>query len=159
MGETRTIGRWTLTALIINGIIGSAIFGVPSEAIRMVGRFSPLAMLGAAVLMAIIMLPIAEVASRFSDPGGMYLYARTAFGRFIGLQVGWFWFLSIIGGGAAAANLFLSYLVQLLPSVAHGWSRCTGLLIVVAIPTAVNYLGARQGAYLGFLFTVAKATP
>src|SRR5438270_9751972 len=65
--------------------------------------------------------PIAEVASQFSEPGGMYLYARTAFGRFVGLQVGWFWLLAIIGGGAAGANLFLNYLAEFFPSVTHGW--------------------------------------
>ncbi|MCU1293288.1 MAG: amino acid/polyamine/organocation transporter, superfamily [Bryobacterales bacterium] len=106
MGDARPIGRWSMTALVINCIIGSAIFGVPSEAIRLVGSLSPLAMVVAALLMGIIILPVAEVASQFSQPGGMYLYARTAFGRFVGLQVGWFWMLAIVGGGAAGANLF-----------------------------------------------------
>ncbi len=121
MNDARPIGRWRMAALVINCIIGSAIFGVPSEAIRLVGNSSPLAMLAAALLMGIIMLPIAEVASQFSEAGGVYLYARTAFGRFVGLQVGWFWLLAIIGGGAAGANLFLTYLAQFLPWVAHGW--------------------------------------
>jgi basic amino acid/polyamine antiporter, APA family len=159
MGDARPIGRWKMTALVINCIIGSAIFGVPSEAIRMVGNLSPLAMIAAALLMGMIILPVAEVASQFSEAGGMYLYARTAFGRFVGLQVGWFWLLAIVGGGAAGANLFLTYLTQFLPSVAHGWRRVAMLLVVISIPTAANYVGVRQGANLSVLFTVAKAVP
>jgi len=159
MGDARPIGRWKMTALIVNCIIGSAIFGVPSETIRMVGNMSPLAMIAAAFLMGIIILPVAEVASQFSEAGGMYLYARTAFGRFVGLQVGWFWLLAIVGGGAAGANLFLTYLAQFLPSAAHGWPRAAILLVVISIPTAANYLGVRQGANLSVLFTFAKALP
>lgn len=101
----------------------------------MVGSLSPLAMIAAAVLIGIIILPVAEVASQFSEAGGMYLYARTAFGRFVGLQVGWFRLLAIVGGGAAGANLFLTYLAQFLPWVEHGWPRVAALLVVISIPT------------------------
>jgi APA family basic amino acid/polyamine antiporter len=111
------------------------------------------------LLMGIIILPVAEVASQFREAGGMYLYARTAFGRFVGLQVGWFWLLAIVGGGAAGANLFLLYLAHFLPSVAHGWFRLVTLLLVIAIPTAANYLGVRQGVNLSVLFTAAKILP
>lgn len=159
MITARPIGRWRLTAMVINCIIGSAIFGIPSEAIRAVGAQSALAMLVAALLMGIIILPIAEVASQFSEPGGLYLYARSTFGRFIGLQVGWFWLLAIVGGGAASANLFLTYLAQFMPAVEHGWSRLLALLILVAIPTVANYIGVVQGANLTVLFTIAKILP
>jgi basic amino acid/polyamine antiporter, APA family len=159
MKTRRVIGRTTMTALVVNSIIGSAIFGVPSEAIRLVGHRSVQTMLCAAALMAFIMLPIAEVASRFSRPGGLYLYARTAFGRFVGLQIGWFWLLAIVGGGAATVNLFLSYFSSFLPSVGHGWPRMLAAFVLVVIPAAANYVGVRQGAFLAVLFTIAKLLP
>ena len=158
-GPHRFIGRWTMTALVINTIIGSGIYGVSSEATRLVGRASPLAMIVAALAMAVIMLPIAEVASQFTEPGGMYLYSRRAFGRFVGLQIGWFWLLAIVGGGAAGANLFLNYLQPLAPAVAGGWPRAIVLLLIVSVPMLANYLGVRQGASLGLLLTVAKLLP
>ncbi len=159
MQSPRAIGRWTLTMLMVNSIIGSAIFGVPSEAIRLVGRRSPMAMAMAAVLMGIIVLPIAEVASQFSRPGGLYLYARTTFGRFVGLQVGWFWLLAIAGGGAAAVNLFLSYAVAFCPAVNSGWPRFFAILTLVLVPATANYVGVKQGAHLGVIFTLAKLVP
>ncbi len=159
MRGNRLIGPWSMTALVINCIIGSAIFGLPSEAIRMVGKMSPLVMLAAGLLMLLIVLPVAEVASRFSKAGGLYLYARTAFGRFVGLQVGWFWLLAIVGGGAANANLFLTYLAQFVPSATHGWVRVFTLLILVAIPAVANYIGVREGANLSVIFTIAKTFP
>ena len=131
MAIVRSIGRWTMTALVINCIIGSAIYGLPSEVIRLLGRASPLAMMVAALAMATIMLPVAEVASQFSEPGGMYLYARTVFGRFVGLQVGWFWLLVITGASAAGANLFLNYLGTFFPTVTHGPVRVVALILLI----------------------------
>jgi APA family basic amino acid/polyamine antiporter len=127
--------------------------------IRLLGRASPLAMMVAALAMAVIMIPVAEVASQFSEPGGMYLYARTAFGRFVGLQVGWFWLLAITGGGAAGANLFLNYLGTFLPSVTHGWMRVGAVLLLIAIPTLANHWGVREGVTLSLLLTITKMLP
>ena len=82
MTSVRSIGPWALTGLVINCIIGSAIFGLPSVLTRMLGTASPVAMVAAAFLMSIIMASAIEVASHFSDTGGAYLYARTVWGRF-----------------------------------------------------------------------------
>ena len=56
MPFVRVIDRWTMTALVINCIIGSGIFGVPSELTRLLGRAGPLAMLVAGPIK--IALPI-----------------------------------------------------------------------------------------------------
>jgi amino acid transporter len=110
MSFVRIIGRWTMTALVINCIIGSGIFGIPAELIRLLGSTSPFAMVVAALTMAVIMACVAEVASYFSEARGAYPYVRTAFGRFAGLQVGWFWLLAVIAGGAmnVACSLIVS---------------------------------------------------
>jgi APA family basic amino acid/polyamine antiporter len=72
----RTIGRWSLAALMINTIIGSGIFGLPAVVSAHVGRRAPLAYLIAGAGMAIIAGCLSEVASQFHDTGGPYLYAR-----------------------------------------------------------------------------------
>ena len=51
----RAIGRWSLTALVVNSIIGSGIFGLPSVVAGLVGRASPVAYLAAAAGVGIIM--------------------------------------------------------------------------------------------------------
>jgi len=148
-----------MTALVINTIIGSGIFGVPSELTRLLGRASPLAFLFAALAMAVIMLCMAEVASQFSEPGGPYLYVRSAFGRLLGAQVGWFHLLAMIGSGAASAALFTDYCSGFLPIPAHGGLRVPLLSIVIIIPVVANYLGVRAGASFASLLTVAKLLP
>jgi amino acid transporter len=155
----RSISRWTLTALVINSIIGAGIFGMPSELSRLLGRASPLAMIVAALLMANMLVCMAEVASQFSEPGGPYLYVRTAFGRLAGIEVAWFHLLAGIGGGAASATLFISYLAGMLPSVGHGTYRALVLLVLIMIPTLANYYGVRSGSRFAAVLTVMKLVP
>ena len=158
-GFARSIGRWAMTGLVINCIIGSGIFGLPGELNRLVKEASPIAMLAAGLLMASIMAPAAEVASQFSQPGGPYLYARRAFGRFVGLQIGWFSLLSSVAAGATIANLFVVYLAGELPSAAHGLTRTIVLFGFVGIPAGINYFGVRKGAALSSTLVVAKILP
>ncbi|MGA9883430.1 MAG: APC family permease [Candidatus Acidiferrales bacterium] len=159
MEFVRSIGRWALAGLVINCIIGSGIFGIPGELTRRLGRASPLAMIAAGLAMATIMACYAEVASQFTEPGGSYLYVRTAFGRFAGMQAGWFWLLSLLGGCAANANLLVTYLAGMFPQTAHGWTRAAILTAVIAIPVAANYRGVRAGANVSSVLTVAKLAP
>src|SRR5262249_12914827 len=91
----RTIGRAGFTALVVNCIIGSSIFGMPGEVYRELGAASPLAMIGGGLCMAIFIACAAEVGSQFSQAGGPYLYTRRTFGRFAGLLVAWF--LMLVG--------------------------------------------------------------
>ena len=158
-GLVRSIGRWSLTALIINCMIGSGIFGMPGLLMARTGRASPIVMLIAGLLMAVILFCYAEVGSQFSGAGGVYLYARTAFGRFVGLQVGWFWLLSTLGGAGTNANLFVDHLSGFLPWADHGWPRSLVIGILLFIPAAINYAGTRKGTILSNVFTVAKLFP
>ena len=90
----RTIGRWTLAGLVLNGILGSAIYGLPSRVGGDLGAGAPLAWLLAALLIGVIAACFAEVSSRFTGAGGPYLYAHATFGRFAGIQTGWLTYLA-----------------------------------------------------------------
>src|SRR6266496_3321072 len=46
-GLIRAIGRWDLTALVVNGVIGSSIFGMPSVLAGLTGAWSPVTSMGA----------------------------------------------------------------------------------------------------------------
>ena len=157
MPLVRSIGRWTMTALVINTIIGSGVFGLPAELTRLLGRASPFAIIVGALGVAIIMACMSEVASQFSEPGGPYHYVRTTFGPFLGIQIGWFHLLSIIGAIAAVAHLFMDYLVTFVPL--STLERDLLLAILIAIPAVINYFGVRAGANLSNIMTVAKLSP
>jgi len=155
----RAIGRWSLIALALNTIIGSGIFGLPDDIARRVGPAAPLAYLLAALGMGVVMGCFAEVASQFSGAGGPYLYARVAFGRFAGIEMGWFAWLVRITSAAANANLFVVYFGQFAPGVSDPLVRAALLALLVGFFGVVNVLGVRSGTRVSDIFAVAKLVP
>ena len=60
-GLVRGIRRWDLVALVINGVIGAGIFGLPSKAFALTNTYSLFALLACAVFASLIILCFAEV--------------------------------------------------------------------------------------------------
>jgi len=155
----RAIGRWSLVALVINSIIGSGIFGLPSTVAGLIGNYSPYAVLAAGAGMSVIMGCFAEVASRFQQAGGPYLYARVAFGRFMGIQTAWMLWLGQVAAPAANANLFVIYLSEFWPHAKDPWPRALVLTALVGLLTFINIRGVRGGTEISNVFTAAKVVP
>lgn len=155
----RALGRWTMTALVVNGVIGSAIFGLPDDIVRLVGNAAPLAYLLAAAAMLVFIAVFAELSSQFTEPGGPYLYAREAFGRFWGVEMGWFTWLVRLTAAAANANLFVIYLGEFWPEATQPLPRTLLLAGLIGTLTLINYLGVTGAARLSNLFTAAKLLP
>src|SRR3954462_13628704 len=146
-GLVREIGRWSLAALTVNCIIGSGVFGLPSVLAGLLGRASILAVILAAVAMGCIMACFSEVASRFAQTGGPYLYAQEAFGRFMGIQVAWLvWFVRLTSC-AANANLFVIYFGEFWPQATHPAMKLGILTLLVGILAAINFRGVKAGTH------------
>jgi APA family basic amino acid/polyamine antiporter len=155
-GLIRTIGRWSLIALVINSIIGSGIFGLPSVVSGRVGRMAPIAYFVAGAGMAVIAGCLSEVASQFRETGGPYLYARETLGRFWGIQIAWMTWLSRIAAGSGTANLFTTYLGQILPRATQPAYRFAILTTLVGVLAVANYVGVKSGARVSDFFTATK---
>ena len=153
----RAIGRWSLAGLMLNTIIGSAIFGLPALIAAQLGGWSPFGFAIAGLGVAAIAACLAEVASQFTQTGGPYLYAREAFGRFVAIQIGWLTWLSRIAGAAAGANLFIAYLAAFTPAVESSAAMRAGIIAsLITIAAVLNYRGVGTGIRLSNLFTIAK---
>jgi basic amino acid/polyamine antiporter, APA family len=155
----RAIGRWSLAALVVNLIIGSGVFLLPADFARLVGRASPWAVLLGGAAVGVIMACFAEVASRFTQAGGPYLYARIAFGRLVGIETGWMLWLARLTSPAANSNLFVIYLGEFWPHATHPLPRFCILTLLIGILALVNFRGVRTGAQVSNIFTVAKLLP
>jgi APA family basic amino acid/polyamine antiporter len=155
-GLVRTIGRWSLAALMLNTMIGASIFGIPSIIAGYLGKLSPAGYLIAFAGIAVIAACLAEVSSYFQEAGGPYLYTRVAFGRFAAIQIGWLTWLSRITACSGVANLFITYLSSFFPAVTRGWIRGTILTVLIGFLAAVNYRGVSGGKALSNFFTITK---
>lgn len=158
-GLVRSIGRWSLAALVLNAVIGSGIFALPGTVAARLGTQSLMAWLAAALVIGVIMACFAEVASRFTGSGGPYLYTHETFGRFLGLQMGWMAFLVRLTAGATNVNVFTAYFGEF-------WGPASGragagfiTIVLLAFLALVNFRGVRAGAGMSNVFAVAKMLP
>jgi basic amino acid/polyamine antiporter, APA family len=155
-GLVRTIGRWSLSALIVNSVIGGGVFGLPSVVAGRLGKYAPLAYLAAAAGIALVAACLGEVASQFSETGGPYLYARIALGRFWGIQIAWMTWLSRITAASGTANLFATYLAEFFPRAVQPVYRVTILSALIGILAIINYRGVRSATRVSDFLTSIK---
>lgn len=155
----RDIGRWSLAALVLNGVIGSSVFGLPSVIAGRLGPASPYAWLVAAAGIAVVIACFAEVASRFEEAGGPYLYAHAAFGKLAGIQMAWFAYLTRLTASATNANLFVIYLGEFWPGAREPVANRLVLAAVILPLALLNYRGVRHGSRLSNWMIVLKLVP
>ena len=155
----RELGRWDLTAIGVNQVIGAAVFAQPSLYAASVGAWSPwmVAAVGAASLL--IALSFAEVSSRFDATGGPYLCTRAAFGHFAAFEVGWMMWFTRAASWAAVINVLATSLAFYLPSLAGGLIRGALIAAIIVAIAAINIRGIRQSSFVLNLLTVGKLLP
>jgi amino acid transporter len=155
----RELTAWGLWLLMVNGMIGAGIFGVPAQAQRLAGDFSPWVFVLGALLIAPVMLCFAQLASRFSGTGGPALYVAHAFGPFAGFQAGWAFYVARLTAFAANLNLLMTTIGYLLPAANGALTRHLLLGAMTAAMIWVNVVGARIAMRSLGTLTVAKLLP
>jgi APA family basic amino acid/polyamine antiporter len=158
-GLVRSLGRLDVVTIIINGVIGAGIFGLPARVFGLVGDYSLIAFVVCALFTSFIVICFAEVGSRFSDTGGPYLYAREAFGPMVGFEAGWLMWVARVSAFAANSNLLVSYGAFFWPGIDSGARRVVFLLALGVFLMTINVVGVRNAARANYLFTVGKLIP
>lgn len=155
----RTVGFWGLVAMCINAVVGSGVFLLPTESYKLLGPFSLWAPLIFALPVFVLVLCFAEAASHFSEPGGAYLYARTAFGDFVGFETGWMNWLARVTSLASLTNGFVISLARLFPELGTGVWRTVIIIGTIWILAAIHIIGVKYGAASIYVFTFGKLVP
>ena len=155
----RAVGFWGLVAMCINAVIGSGVFLLPTESYKLLGPFSLWAPLIFALPVFILVLCFAEAASHFTEPGGAYLYARTAFGDFVGFETGWMNWIARLTSLASLSNGFVISLALFFPGLGSGAARAAVILGSLLILGAIHFVGVRYGAASIYVFTLGKVIP
>lgn len=155
----RVVGLAGLTAIALNGVVGSGIFVLPATVYALAGAASPIAYVLAALVMALVVACFAEAGSRCDETGGPYLYARAAFGELAGFLVGWLFFLTRLAATAAIANAFVDYLGYVAPALAAGAARFAAITLAVGGLAVLNVIGVRAASVTVNLLTIAKLVP
>lgn len=155
----RQLGVWGLWLLMVNGMIGAGIFGVPAAAARLAGDFSPMLFLLCALLIAPVMLCFAELGSATRDSGGPARYVDQAFGPLAGFQTGWALYIARMTAFAANLNLLLLTLAHYWADLGSGMLRVLALALMTALLAGLNVVGVRRALQSLGALTVLKLAP
>ncbi len=156
----RAVSRWQIVGLSINDVIGSGIYLLPAAAAVLLGPMSLWAVLLAGLAVALLVLCYAQAASYFDQPGGSYLYAREAFGRFAGFEIGWMIWLTRISSAAALGNGLADAVAPLWPAAGQaGLARTLVIVASLGGLTAINVVGVKSAARTGVALAIGKLVP
>jgi amino acid transporter len=155
----RVLGRWDLTAIGINQVIGGAIFLIPAQVAPELGRWAWVGFPCAGAASLLVALCFAEVGSRFEGTGGPYLYTRAAFGPFVAFEVGWMQWFTRAASYASVSNGLALALGFYFPSVESGAGRVILLTVLTVFHAAVNVRGIKHSSWVINALTVGKLVP
>lgn len=155
----RQIGLVTVTTLVLGNMIGSGVFLLPAT-LAPYGGYSlagwVVSALGALLLAGVFY----RLARRSPRAGGPYAYTREAFGDCVGFLVAWMYWVALVGGIAAIAVAFASYLSALFPVIGSRpvFGALTALAAIWGL-TFVNIAGVRSAGNVQVVTTILKLLP
>ena len=157
-GFRRELGLLDSVVVVAGGIIGVGIFANPSNVARVVDDPALILLVwalggGVALIGAFVW---AELASRYPQVGGQYVYLQRAYHPVVGFLYG-VALLFIINGGslAAVAILFASYVDRSLLPLGPAGIRAAAATALIVL-TAVNVVGVRAGTWTNNALMAAK---
>ncbi|MFN8423717.1 MAG: APC family permease [Anaerolineae bacterium] len=153
----RRLGLAAAVAIVVGEVIGVGIFLTPAEMTQTLG--APLWLLVVWLVMGTMALcgalSFGELAARWPDAGGQYVYLRETFGLRWAFLYGWMALLVMDPGITASLAVgfatYVGYAVPLSPLAGKG-----AAMAIIALLAALNVLGVRQSATFVRWLTVLK---
>ena len=144
-------------AIVIGIVIGAGIFLLPNLIAQNLTSIPSILTVWvvAGILSYFGVLAYAELGAMIPATGGQYVYLREAYGPLTAFVCGWSFTMVVLAGGigflAVSFSIYLGQFVQLTPAAAKVIS-----ISLIAVLSAVNYIGVKEGAWVQRIFTACK---
>ena len=152
----RKLGTWGIWLLVVNGLIGAGIFGLPSGASELAGDYSVWIYAFCALLIVPVILCFAEAGSYFKGTGGPVRYGTEAFGPFLGFQSGWLYYVARLISFSANSVLLVESIGYFFEPASQGLGRLIVLASVCGVLTGINIFGSIGSVKTLAFFTFIK---
>ena len=158
------LGVFGLAAIVISSMIGGGIFSLPQN-------MAQSASVGAVILVWVVtgfgMYFIANTFRILSDvrpdlTSGIYMYARSGFGRYMGFNIGWSYWLCQIFGNVGYAVITMDALNYFFPGIFTGGNNLYSVIggsILIWFFNGLVLRGVKQAALINLVVTIAKIIP
>jgi basic amino acid/polyamine antiporter, APA family len=147
---TRQLGLFGAISIIVGSMIGSGIFRSPAAIAEEVPR--KLAFMGVWVGAGIVVLcgalTYAELASRFTRTGGVFIYIKEAFGPLPAFLFGWTEMTVVRASGLAATATVVAEYALKLGGLGNDRAVHYVAAFAIILVGALNFIGIRFGAML-----------
>jgi amino acid transporter len=155
----REIGLYGFSANIVNTIIGAGIFVIPAIVAAGLGSASIFAYVFCSILLMLMMLNVAEVGSRITETGGVYIYIERTFGKYPGFLTAVLMLLATVAADAAVANAVIGIVFKLFPQLQSGVLRISFFVVLFAGLGYINIRGLKKGVGVVMGITLLKIVP
>lgn len=153
------IGFLSIVLLGFNAIVGSGIFLLPNQAMKLIGPASIFVILFDAFLAITIALCFAEMGGIFKRNGGPYVYTREAFGQFAGFEVGIMTYAICVIAWATMAAGFTTALSVFWPAANEGITKDIIITLFIIALGILNIVGVNFTKIIMNIATVGKIIP
>ncbi len=154
----RKLSLFDVINLVVGTIVGADIYIAAAFGAGFLGPASLIAWVIAGLMAIVVALSFAECSSVLPRAGGPYVYAKEAFGNFIGFLVGW---ALLIAGWSALAVFplaFVAYLMYFFPNMPFILQILVKVIFVLFL-AFINYVGAKDAGIANDILTIIKVTP
>lgn len=153
----RQFGLWTAVALIVGQVIAVGIFLTPAGMAKSVG--SPFWLLVIWIVIGLMTLSGAlcygELAARFPEAGGSYVYLREIYGKAAAFLYGWMVLLVLDPGLTAIFGIGLASYASFLIDISPVGKQILAIVLIFVVGS-INILGAKIGANFLKVLTLLK---
>jgi len=153
----RELNFFDMTNIVIGSIVGSDIYIVAAITAGLIGPFSILVWVAAAVASTILALVFAYSSYYVPKVGGSFAFVSTAFDKFYGFLAGWSLWIAEIICLPVAAIIFTNYLQYFIPL-----SFVQQILVKAVFLfglTAINIAGVKIAGKVNDALTLVKLSP
>lgn len=145
--------------IVVNGLIGAGIFGLPEALHAAVGNFSPwLLLLGGALVMSVVIC-FGELTKLTDKSGGPQRYVGDAFGHYTGFVVGWTFYAARLISQGANVLVMVAYAAALYPAIGEGIAKTLFIVVVLGGITFINVIGIKRVTAVLGTMTLLKIVP
>ena len=163
MEGNKKLGLVSLIAIVVGSMIGGGAFNLASD---MAGAASPGASIIGWVITGIGMIALAfsfqNLNEKRPDPeGGVFSYATAGFGKFLGFNSAWGYWISAWLGNVAYATLVFSSIGYFFPVFEGGQNIAAiiGASVLLWVVHGLVLRGVHSAALVNIVTTIAKLVP
>jgi APA family basic amino acid/polyamine antiporter len=147
----RTLGLGECIFFGVGSILGAGIYTLIGKVAGWSGNLTWLAFIFASVTALCTAFSYAELSAAFPKAGGEYVYAKNAFGKKMGLFLGFLISINGIISGATVSLGFAGYLFALI-----GIEVLIAAIGIIAVIFLVNISGIRESSTINIIFTIIE---